>query len=388
MNDVCEAMRDEGVFHNEKALEYWCNAPATCILENTKRVCEDCRRVWYNVELRHRISFPKRQIKHPLDCTKPGEITASKEAWKRLAANLDREAFRTHMNETVEQMYLGKETSIRYGGEAMNDPQVGNQYVCEKCGYGPFDPRRDETVLNYDPSTYVGQITLDAPNLSLQCPKCKTSRVRKWRQSDDNSSRLKRVRVSIRTMMTYLFQQTNLPRCIELPELQLPEGYRIVRVGCPSDGSHTVEVTVQHSSFPALREGEVPPQLDECGLMWRVHELKQPDEPTPQAVEQLKAAMDKLEMKRWASIPVGQNVEATHELKSKLDEMLGKIPRCSELTQAEQEELTRRVNERVREIMADKPLDVATSVWNDKLTLVDDSKTLTGPDECYIADTE
>ncbi len=42
-----------------------------------------------------------------------------------------------------------------------NDPQVGNEYICEKCSH-----------------------RFEHPSGGLQCPQCHTDRVRKWRVSD------------------------------------------------------------------------------------------------------------------------------------------------------------------------------------------------------------
>jgi hypothetical protein len=84
-------------------------------------------------------------------------------------------------------------------------------------------------------------------------------------------SRVKVVRIPLRVAVSLLFAQGQLPQCVSLPSVNLPEGYKVV--SCHVNPlCNAVDVVVWHPSFDPVPEGQEPPQFV-ADVEWRIYAL-------------------------------------------------------------------------------------------------------------------
>lgn len=85
--------------------------------------------------------------------------------------------------------------------------------------------------------------------------------------------RIKRVRIPVRWMLTLLYQQNQVPHFVNLPDLRLPEGYKVVPGSLRAEPyTNCWEVLVVHPSFPEVPDGAMPPLFD-ADVRWQCYAL-------------------------------------------------------------------------------------------------------------------
>ncbi len=93
----------------------------------------------------------------------------------------------------------------------------------------------------------------------------------------DSSMRVKVVKVPLRMLLHWLYSQSGFPEVVQLPALDLPDGFKVVghKVG---HFSNCLDVLVEHSSFEPVGECEEPPEWPDEPIRWEVRVLATDEE--------------------------------------------------------------------------------------------------------------
>lgn len=102
--------------------------------------------------------------------------------------------------------------------------------------------------------------------------------------SPPGTLRIKQTYIPIRLLMELLFNQPEVPSYINLPNLKLPDGYRVLAWGLDHFPMR-IFVIVEHSSFEPVLEGMDPPQL-ESGWNWQMYVLATQEEVLARAMKE------------------------------------------------------------------------------------------------------